>query len=225
MLIAIPDLLSDTDLAEIRRIIDAADWIDGNATSGPQAALAKRNEQLPEDGEAARQAGRLILDALGRSPMFFAAALPLKIFPPMFNRYGEGQEFDTHVDNAVRVKRDFRLRSDLSITVFLEAPEDYDGGELLVEDYYGLQRVKLAAGHAVLYPSSSLHKVTPVTRGRRVASFFWLQSMVRDTESRRLLFDLDRAVQRLTGDLGGKDRSVIELTGVYHNLLRRWADS
>lgn len=225
MLIAVPDLLSDTDLAEIRRIIDAADWIDGNATSGPQAALAKRNEQLPEESDAARQAGRLILDALGRSPLFFAAALPLKIFPPLFNRYGEGQEFDTHVDNAIRVKRDFRLRSDLSITVFLESPEAYDGGELLVEDHYGLQRVKLPAGHAVLYPSSSLHKVTQVTRGRRVASFFWLQSMVRDTESRRLLFDLDRAVQRLSGNLGGKDRSVIELTGVYHNLLRRWADS
>lgn len=225
MMIAIPDLLSATDLAEIRRVIDTAEWIDGNATSGPQAALAKRNEQLPEESDAAKQAGRMILDALGRSPLFFAAALPLKIFPPLFNRYGEGQEFDTHVDNAIRIKRDFRLRSDLSITVFLEAPENYDGGELLVEDHYGLQRVKLPAGQAVLYPSSSLHKVTPVTRGRRVASFFWLQSMVRDTESRRLLFDLDRAVQRLTGDLGGKDRSVIELTGVYHNLLRRWADS
>ncbi|OHD06454.1 Fe2+-dependent dioxygenase [Sphingopyxis sp. RIFCSPHIGHO2_12_FULL_65_19] len=227
MLIAVPDLLSAAELADVRAIIDAAEWIDGNATSGHQAALAKNNEQLPEDGDAARQAGRLILEALGRSPIFFAAALPLRIYPPLFNRYGAGQEFDTHVDNAIRIKRgsDFRIRSDLSITVFLEAPEDYDGGELLVEDHYGVQRVKLPAGHAVVYPSSSLHRVTPITRGRRVASFFWLQSMVRSAEERRTLFDLDRAVQRLTGELGGKNRSVIELTGVYHNLLRLWADS
>lgn len=227
MLIAVPDLLTADELAEIRRIIDGAEWIDGNATSGHQAALAKNNEQLPEDSDAAKQAGRLILEALGRSPLFFASALPLKIYPPLFNRYGEGQEFDTHVDNAIRIKRgsDFRIRSDLSITVFLEAPEDYDGGELLIEDHYGVQRVKLAAGHAVIYPSSSLHRVTAITRGRRVASFFWLQSMVRSAEERRTLFDLDRAVQRLTGELGGKDRSVIELTGVYHNLLRLWADS
>ncbi|HEY0598292.1 Fe2+-dependent dioxygenase [Sphingopyxis sp.] len=227
MLIAVPDLLSPAELAEIRAIIDAAEWIDGNATSGHQAALAKNNEQLPEDSDAAKQAGRLILEALGRSPLFFASALPLRIYPPLFNRYGAGQEFDTHVDNAIRIKRgsEFRMRSDLSITVFLEAPENYDGGELLVEDHYGVQRVKLPAGHAVVYPSSSLHRVTPITRGHRVASFFWLQSMVRNAEERRTLFDLDRAVQRLTGELGGKDRSVIELTGVYHNLLRLWADS
>lgn len=227
MLIAVPDLLSAAEVAGIRAIIDAAEWIDGNATSGHQAALAKNNEQLPEDSDAAKQAGRLILEALGRSPLFFASALPLRIYPPLFNRYGAGQEFDTHVDNAIRIKRgsEFRMRSDLSITVFLEAPENYDGGELLVEDHYGVQRVKLPAGHAVVYPSSSLHRVTPITRGRRVASFFWLQSMVRNAEERRTLFDLDRAVQRLTGELGGKDRSVIELTGVYHNLLRLWADS
>ena len=227
MLIAVPDLLSPAEVADIRAIIDAAEWIDGNATSGHQSALAKHNEQLPEDGDAAKQAGRLILEALGRSPIFFASALPLKIYPPLFNRYGAGQAFDTHVDNAIRLKRgsDFRIRSDLSITVFLEATEHYDGGELLIEDHYGVQRVKLPAGHAVVYPSSSLHRVTPITRGRRVASFFWLQSMVRDAEKRRTLFDLDRAVQRLTGELGGKDRSVIELTGVYHNLLRLWADS
>ncbi|PZQ22062.1 MAG: Fe2+-dependent dioxygenase [Sphingopyxis macrogoltabida] len=227
MLIAIPDLIGAADLSGIRQVIDAAEWIDGNATSGPQSALAKSNEQLPEDSDAAIRAGRMVLDALGRSPLFFAAALPLKIFPPLFNRYGAGQEFDTHVDNAMRHRAgtDFRIRSDLSITVFLEPPEAYDGGELLIEDHYGVQRVKLPAGHAVLYPSSSLHRVTPVTRGRRVASFFWLQSMIRDADARRILFDLDRSVQRLTGELGGKDRSVIELTGVYHNLLRRWADS
>lgn len=227
MLIAIPDLLDPATLASLRRTIDAAEWIDGNATSGHQSALAKQNEQLPEDSAAAKAAGKVILDALGRSPLFFAAALPLKVFPPLFNRYGVGQTFGVHVDSAIRIQRgtDFRIRSDLSMTVFLEDPAAYDGGELVIEDQFGVQRVKLPAGHAVLYPSSSLHKVEPVTRGRRVASFFWLQSMVRDDGARRILFDLDQSVQRLTGQLGGADRSVIELTGVYHNLLRRWADA
>jgi PKHD-type hydroxylase len=227
MLIAIPDLLDPATLASLRATIDAAEWIDGNATSGHQSALAKQNEQLPEDSAAAKAAGKVILDALGRSPLFFAAALPLKVFPPLFNRYGVGQTFGVHVDSAIRIQRgtDFRIRSDLSMTVFLEDPADYDGGELVIEDQFGVQRVKLPAGHAILYPSSSLHKVEPVTRGRRVASFFWLQSMVRDDGARRILFDLDQSVQRLTGQLGGTDRSVIELTGVYHNLLRRWADA
>jgi PKHD-type hydroxylase len=226
-MIAIPDLLSPDELTRLRGIIDAAEWVDGNVTSGPQSALAKNNEQLPEGSPAAKEAGALVLDALGRSPLFFAAALPLKVFPPLFNRYGEGQTFGTHVDNAIRVQRgtEFRIRSDLSMTVFLEDPAAYDGGELVVEDPFGAQQVKLPAGHAVLYPSSSLHHVTPVTRGTRVASFFWLQSMVRDDNARRILFDLDRAVQRLTGQLGAADRSVIELTGVYHNLLRTWADA
>jgi PKHD-type hydroxylase len=227
MMIAIPDLLDADALARVRATIDAGEWADGNATSGHQSALAKRNEQLPEEGAAARAAGAIILDALGRSPLFVAAALPLKVYPPLFNRYGAGHSFDTHVDSAIRIRRgsDFRIRSDLSITVFLADPADYDGGELVVEDHFGEQRVKLPAGHAILYPSSSLHHVTPVTRGERVASFFWLQSMVRDDGARRTLFDLDRAIQRLTGTLGGDDRSVIELTGVYHNLLRRWADA
>lgn len=227
MMIAIPDLLDAAGVARLRGIIDAAEWIDGNATSGHQSALAKKNEQLPEGSAAAKEAGALVLDALGKSPLFFAAALPLKVFPPLFNRYGEGQTFGTHVDNAIRIQRgtEFRIRSDLSMTVFLEDPAAYDGGELVVEDHFGVQRVKLPAGHAVLYPSSSLHHVTPVTRGVRVASFFWLQSMIRDDSSRRILFDLDQAVQRLTGQLGGGDRSVIELTGVYHNLLRSWADA
>ena len=227
MMIAIPDLLDSARVARLRGIIDAAEWIDGNATSGHQSALAKQNEQLPENSPAAREAGALVLDALGKSPLFFAAALPLKVFPPLFNRYGEGQTFGTHVDNAIRIQRgtEFRIRSDLSMTVFLEDPAAYDGGELVVEDHFGVQRVKLPAGHAVLYPSSSLHHVTPVTRGTRVASFFWLQSMIRDDSARRILFDLDRSVQRLTAQLGGADRSVIELTGVYHNLLRRWADA
>lgn len=227
MMIAIPDLLDADAVGRVRAIIDAGEWVDGNVTSGHQSALAKSNEQLPEGSTAAREGGAIILEALGRSPLFFAAALPLKVFPPLFNRYGEGQKFGTHVDNAIRIQRgtEFRIRSDLSITVFLEQPEAYDGGELLVEDHYGVQRVKLPAGHAVLYPSSSLHNVTPITRGRRVASFFWLQSMIRDDSARRILFDLDQSVQRLTGELGGDDRSVIELTGVYHNLLRRWADA
>ncbi len=227
MMIAIPDLLDAETVARLRGIIDAAEWVDGNVTSGHQSALAKKNEQLPEGGDAHRQGGAIILEALGKSPLFFAAALPLKVFPPLFNRYGEGQTFGTHVDNAIRIQRgtEFRIRSDLSMTVFLEDPAEYDGGELVVEDHFGVQRVKLPAGHAVLYPSSSLHHVTPVTRGRRVASFFWMQSMVRDDNARRLLFDLDQSVQRLTGQLGGSDRSVIELTGVYHNLLRRWADA
>ncbi|MGV3456199.1 Fe2+-dependent dioxygenase [Sphingomonas sp.] len=227
MLIAIPDLLDSATLASLRATIDAAEWIDGNATSGHQSALAKQNEQLPEDSAAAKAAGKVILDALGRSPLFFAAALPLKVFPPLFNRYGVGQTFGVHVDSAIRIQRgtEFRVRSDLSMTVFLEDPAAYDGGELVIEDQFGVQRVKLPAGHAILYPSSSLHKVEPVTRGARVASFFWIQSMIRDDGARRILFDLDQSVQRLTGQLGGTDRSVIELTGVYHNLLRRWADA
>jgi PKHD-type hydroxylase len=227
MLIAIPDLLDRAELARLRGIIDAAEWVDGNVTSGHQSALAKRNEQLPEESAAAREAGRLVLDALGRSPLFFAATLPLKVFPPLFNRYGEGQTFGTHVDNAIRIQRgtEFRIRADISVTLFLADPADYDGGELVIEDLFGEQRVKLPAGHAVVYPSSSLHHVTPVTRGTRVASFFWLQSMVRDDSARRILFDLDRTVQAVAADKGQGDPTAIQLTGVYHNLLRRWADA
>ena len=227
MLIAIPDLFSSAEVAQVRGIIDAAEWVDGNVTSGVQSAMAKDNEQLPEGSEAHRRAGAMVLDALGRSPLFVAAALPLKVFPPLFNRYGGGQRFGTHVDNAVRIQRgtDFRIRSDLSMTVFLEDPANYDGGELLIEGQFGAQSVKLPAGHAILYPSSSLHRVEPVTRGRRVASFFWIQSMIRDDSARRILFETDQAVQRLVATLGNDDRSVIELTGVYHNLLRRWADA
>ena len=227
MLIAIPGLLDASGVARVRGIVDGGEWVDGNVTSGPQAALAKKNEQLVEASAAAREAGGIVLDALGKSPLFIAAALPLKIFPPLFNRYAGGHEFGIHVDNAVRIQRgsEFRVRSDLSITVFLEDPGEYEGGELLVEGQFGAQSVKLPAGDAILYPSSSLHKVTPVTRGCRVASFFWIQSMVRDDGARRLLFDLDSAVQRLAGQLGQDDRSVVELTGVYHNLLRRYAEA
>lgn len=227
MLLAIPDLIDAPTLVRVRALVEGAAWIDGNATSGPQAALAKRNEQLDEDDAAGIEAGRIVLDCLGRSPLFVAAALPLKVFPPLFNRYAGGQAFDAHVDNAVRLKRgsDFRLRSDLSMTVFLSDPADYDGGELVVEDLFGEQRVKLGAGDAVLYPASSLHRVEPVTRGTRLASFLWVQSMVRDDGERRILFDLDRAIQRVASEKGQGDRAVVELTGVYHNLLRRWADA
>jgi PKHD-type hydroxylase len=227
MLIAIPRVLDEGGVARLRAVIDAGEWVDGNVTSGPQAALAKRNEQLSEHTAAAREGAGLVLDALGRAPLFIAAALPLKIFPPLFNRYAGGQDFGTHVDNAVRLQRgsEFRVRSDLSATLFLADPASYEGGELLIEGQFGAQAVKLAAGDMVLYPSSSLHRVTPVTAGTRVASFFWIQSMVRDDGARRVLFDLDQAVQRLGGQLGQDDRSVVELTGVYHNLLRRWADA
>ena len=227
MLIAIPDLLTADELARIRALVDGAEWIDGNATSGHQSALAKRNRQLPEDAPAAREAGSLVLDALGRSALFVAAALPLKVFPPLFNRYEGGDDFGMHVDSAIRIRRgsDFRIRADLSATLFLDDPDSYDGGELVIEDQFGPQSVKLPAGHMVVYPASSLHRVTPVTRGMRTACFFWAQSMVRDDGARRILFDLDRGVQAATEAMGGGDPAVVRLTGVYHNLLRRWADA
>ena len=226
MLTVIPGLLSAAELARVRAIVDAGEWTDGNATSGPQSALAKRNEQLPEDSRAAQEAGALVLDALGRSPLFVAAALPLKVFPPLFNRYAGGQAFDTHVDNAIRIRRgsDFRIRSDLSATLFLADPDSYDGGELVMEGQFGESRVKLPAGDLVVYPASSLHRVEPVTRGARVASFFWLQSMVRDDAARRILFELDQGVQAVGAAMGPGDPAAVRLTGVYHNLLRRWAE-
>ena len=227
MLIPIPDLLDAERLTALRTLIDDAPWTDGNLTSGYQSALAKNNTQLPEDSAQAREAGQIILDALGRSPLFIAAALPLKIFPPLFNRYEGGQAFGTHIDNAVRIQAGtgFRIRSDLSMTVFLEDPNNYDGGELTVETQFGVQQVKLPAGHAVLYPSSSLHRVEPITRGARMASFFWIQSMVRDDAARSTLFDLDQSIQALGQAAGQDDPAIIKLTGVYHNLLRRWADA
>lgn len=227
MMIEIPGLLDAEGIARLRAVIDAGEWVDGNATSGPQAALAKRNEQLAEDSPAHRDGAALVLEALGRSPLFIAAALPAKIFPPLFNRYAGGQGFGTHIDNAIRMKRgsDFRIRSDLSATLFLSDPESYDGGELVIEGSFGAQSVKLPAGHLILYPASSLHRVEPVTRGVRVASFFWLQSMVRDGEARRHLFELDQSVQTLAAERGQGDATVIRLTGLYHNLLRRWADA
>ena len=227
MLIAIPDLLAADALARVRSLIERADWVDGNVTSGHQSALAKKNLQLPEELPEAKEAGQIVLEALGRNPLFIAAALPLKIFPPLFNSYAGGQHFGVHVDNAVRIQpgSGFRIRSDLSITVFLEDPAEYDGGELTVETNFGVQQVKLPAGHAVLYPSSSLHRVEPVTRGRRLASFFWIQSMIREDAARQMLFDLDGSIQKLAVELGHGHAEVIRLTGVYHNLLRRWGDA
>lgn len=227
MMLRIPDVLTKAQVAEIRSVIDAAEWVDGNITSGHQSAQAKSNMQLSERSEAARKAGDMILAALEKTPNFIAGALPAKIFPPLFNRYGVGQTFGTHVDNAIRQLRgtNFRIRSDLSATLFLTDPEEYDGGELVVEDTYGQHRVKLPAGHLILYPASSLHQVTPITRGARVSSFFWIESMVRDDSARTLLYDLDLAIRHLGAEKGQGDPVMIQLTGVYHNLLRRWADS
>jgi PKHD-type hydroxylase len=227
VLIAIPDVLDAAGVARVRALIDAADWIDGNATSGHQSALAKRNEQLPEESAAARDAGAIVLDALSAVPLFVAAALPLKVYPPLFNRYTGGDAFGAHVDSAVRIRRgsDFRVRSDLSATLFLADPDSYDGGALAIEDQFGEQRVKLPAGHMVLYPASSVHRVEAVTRGSRIASFFWIQSMIRDDGARRILFDLDQAVQDVASRLGQGDPAVVRLTGTYHNLLRRWAEA
>ncbi len=226
MLTVIPDLLTPAQVSDLRAELDAADWIDGNATSGAQSALAKRNTQLPEDSAAARAGCGMVLDALAASPLFVASALPLKVFPPLFNRYAEGDAFGAHVDTAIRIRRgsDFRIRSDLSATLFLSDPESYDGGELIIATQFGEQRVKLPAGQLVLYPASSIHHVTPVTRGTRVASFFWLQSMVRDDAARALLFEQDTAIQSIAARLGSDDPEIVRLTGVYHNLLRRWAE-
>jgi PKHD-type hydroxylase len=227
MMIAIPAVLDAATLGHVQSTLERADWVDGNETSGAQSALAKQNLQLPEGSAAAREIGSLILDALGRTPLFIAAALPHKVFPPLFNRYEGGGSFGTHVDNAIRLQRgtDFRIRSDLSATLFLSDPASYDGGELVVEGTFGAQSVKLAAGDMILYPASSLHHVTPVTRGRRVASFFWIQSMVRDIEARRTLFELDSTIQDLAAEQGLDDPRIVRLTGLYHNLLRRWADA
>ncbi|MDP1618763.1 Fe2+-dependent dioxygenase [Phenylobacterium sp.] len=226
MMLHIPEVLTKAEVADLRRLIDGGSWVDGNVTSGTQSALAKRNEQLPEASPQAREAGERILDALSRNPLFVTAALPQTVFPPLFNRYGGGQTFGLHVDNAVRQSPDgrVRIRSDLSATVFLTEPDDYEGGELLVEDTYGVHEVKLPAGDMILYPASSLHQVSAVTRGARVSSFFWIQSMVRDDAQRSLLFQMDIAIQQLAGKVGAGAPELVSLTGAYHNLLRMWGD-
>jgi PKHD-type hydroxylase len=225
MLLQIPDVLTQEQVAACRELLEAADWVDGRVTAGHQSALAKDNQQLPEDYEHARKLGDAIVAALERNSLFMAAALPLKVFPPLFNRYQDGQSFGNHVDNAIRqvTGTPHRVRTDLAATLFFSNPDEYDGGELVIEDTYGLHSVKLPAGSMVLYPASSVHHVRPVTRGARLASFFWIQSMVRDDGERTLLFDLDVAIQRLASDVPDHS-SVVELTSLYHNLLRRWAD-
>ncbi|WP_368561802.1 Fe2+-dependent dioxygenase [Pseudoxanthomonas sp. UTMC 1351] len=227
MLLHIPDVLSAAQVAQARAQLDTADWADGRVTAGHQSAKAKDNAQLPEGSPVARELGAMVLEALSRNSTFFSAALPKRIYPPLFNRYSGGQSFGYHVDNAVRYDRSLGgaepVRTDLSATLFLSAPEEYDGGELIIEDTFGTQSVKLPAGHLVLYPGSSLHRVTPVTRGTRVASFFWMQSMLRDDGHRRLMFQMDVAIRRLTQDVP-EHPALVQLTGVYHNLLREWAE-
>ncbi len=226
MLVQIPQVLTPKEVADLRAVIDVAQWVDGNVTSGHQSAGAKVNLQLPEDCAAARASGVLIATALEANPMFVAAALPAQIFPPLFNRYGVGMGFADHIDNAVRTHRasGLRIRTDLSATLFLTDPADYDGGELVIEDTFGVHEVKLNCGDLILYPSSSLHRVTPVTRGERVSSFFWIQSLIRDDAQRTLLFDLDLSIRALSQALGSQAREAVSLTGTYHNLLRMWAE-
>jgi PKHD-type hydroxylase len=226
MLISIPDVLSKQDVADFRRIMDAETWEDGRSTAGAQSAEVKQNDQIPPDSDVSRKLGNRVISALTANTLFISAAVPSKIFPPLFNRYTPGKFFGEHVDNCVRGDHltGLRIRTDLSVTLFLSEPEEYDGGELVIEDYYGSQRIKLPAGHAVLYPSTSLHLVTPVTRGARVSSFFWLQSMIKDTHARRMSFDMDIAIQNLVTRLGRNDPEVRKLTNIYHNLIRHWAE-
>jgi PKHD-type hydroxylase len=229
MLITIPDVLTAEQVITARKLLDEAEWVDGRVTAGHQSARAKDNLQIPEAHPAARQVGGTILQALGKNLLFLSAALPLHVFPPLFNRYSGGQSFGTHVDNSIRQVpgTGHRIRTDLSATLFFAAPDEYDGGELVIEDTYGVKSVKLPAGHMVLYPSSSLHHVKPVTRGARLCSFFWVQSMVRDDGKRALLFDLDQGIQRLGRDLSehpSAAQSTVQFTNVYHNLLRQWAE-
>ena len=229
MLVAIPTLLTADQVSQARLLIEQADWEDGRSTAGQQSAIAKRNRQLTHANEARRTVADMILAGLSANGLFMSAALPKKIFPPLINRYdaAEGHGFGDHVDNAIRFLPDGggRLRTDLSATLFLSAPDEYDGGELVIEDSYGSHQVKLEAGDLILYPATSLHRVEPVTRGTRFASFFWIESMVRDDGERTLLLDMDAAIRTLAGKAGDDDPAIVSLTGTYHNLLRRWADS
>ena len=228
-MLAIPSVLTAEQVAQARALIEAAPWEDGAATAGRQSAIAKHNRQLPHDSEARKAVAKLVLAALSANGLFMSAALPKQIFPPLINRYdaAEGHGFGNHVDNAIRFLPDGsgRVRTDLSATLFLSGPDEYDGGELVVEDSFGAHQVKLEAGDLILYPATSLHRVEPVTRGTRFASFFWIESMVRDDGQRTLLLDMDAAVRTLAQTAGDDDPAIVQLTGCYHNLLRRWADS
>ena len=225
MLIRIPALLSKTQVADFRRTLERLPWVDGKATAGAQSARAKSNLQVPEETPEARELGQIILGALGQNELFISAALPMRVFPPLFNRYDAGMQFKAHIDNAVRFAPGMvRMRTDLSSTLFLSEPGEYDGGELVVQDTYGEQRVKFEAGDLVLYPATSLHRGEPITRGSRWAAFFWTQSMVRDEGQRRLLYDMDCAIRDVRAALSDDFEPAVALTGVYHNLLRRWGE-
>jgi PKHD-type hydroxylase len=226
MLVRVPALLSAQEVAQCRDVLARSQWVDGKITAGAQSAQAKKNLQIPENSKEARELGEMILQRLGRNELFTSAALPLRVFPPLFNRYDADMKFDTHIDNSIRFVpgAPIRVRTDLSATLFLTAPEDYDGGELVIDDTYGEQQVKFAAGDMVLYPATSRHRVNPITRGSRWASFFWIQSMVRDDGQRALLFDLDSAIQSLRRK-DGESPEAVQLTGIYHNLVRRWAEA
>lgn len=225
MMLHIPEVLSREQVAEFRRLLDEADWADGRATVGEQGAQVKRNRQLPVDGTLAKQLGEVVLRALYAHPLFVSAALPLRTVPPLFNCYEGGEHYGLHVDGAIRGVHGshLSLRTDLSSTLFLCDPDEYEGGELVVVDTYGSHEVKLPAGDLILYPSTSLHKVEPVTRGARICSFFWTQSMVRDDARRSMLFELDQTLQRLRSRVGDNEET-LALTGHYHNLLRMWAE-
>jgi PKHD-type hydroxylase len=226
MLLHIPGVLTPEELRRAHALLAGASWTDGRGTAGAQAAEVKNNEQLPQDGEPARALRAIVMQGLERSTLFFSAALPKNVFPPMFNRYrGETNHYGNHVDAAIRFAPAGRVRTDISCTVFLSEPGDYDGGELVIEDGAGSQHVKLPAGDLILYPGTHVHRVEPVTRGARIASFFWIQSMVRSDTQRRLLFEMDRHLMRLRESVGENDPGIVGLTGTYHNLLRLWADT
>lgn len=224
MLLSIPDVVTPDEITQCRAILSRATWVDGAATAGFQSTQVKCNQQIAEGSVEAKELGEIVLDALGRNLLFSSAALPSRVFPPLFNRYEGSQAFGNHFDNAIRQvpSTGFRVRTDLAATLFLSAPEDYVGGELVIDDTFGAHSVKLPAGHMVLYPATSLHRVLPVTRGARTASFFWIQSLVNEDSERALLFDIDMAIVRLRQQVGDNE-SILALTAVYHNLLRKWA--
>jgi len=223
MMVHIPNVLNADQVARCRAVMEKAGWVDGRGTAGHQSVQVKNNLQLREGSPEARELGDMVLAALSRSNLFMSAVLPKQVYPPMFNRYDAGMTFGSHVDNAIRSVAGARLRTDVSSTLFISEPDEYDGGELVVEDTYGAHAVKLPAGDMIVYPATSLHHVTPITRGSRIASFFWTQSMIRDESKRSLLFDMDLAIIKLTRD-HPQHPSVVELTAVYHNLLRQWAE-
>lgn len=225
MLLHIPNVLNATELKSLQELMAKAEWVDGKVTAGTQSAQVKRNMQLPEESSSAEAARKIVLQALSRNALFFSAVLPKKIFPPLFNQYRDGMDFGAHIDNGVRTHAlsGNHVRTDVSSTLFIAPPESYDGGELVIEDTYGVQSVKLAAGDMVVYPGTSLHHVKPVTKGARIACFFWTQSMIRDDAKRTLLFDMDAAISTLRQQHGDTS-AVVRLTGNYHNLIRMWSD-